>query len=255
MKPNKRCRPLLGTYVEISVSNQTAAMDDAFETISQVQKLMSVHAHDSDVSRINRMNSEQSIQVHPWTWTVIRKALEINHHTDGAFDFTKQNTNGDMTDIHLAEKGIIHIRRPVTIDLGGIAKGFAVDQAIKTLQEWGVHQAVVNAGGDLRMYGDEPKLITIRDPKQPNQVIPAGYLTCGSIATSGPYYSIQKLKDATMTCALINPQTQLSICNLSSYSVIAPSCMDADALTKALAVHRNIEADYFRIYEAQALLH
>ncbi|NDY82732.1 FAD:protein FMN transferase [Orrella sp. NBD-18] len=250
MDLERRCRPLLGTYVEIGVDKHVEAIESAFASIEKVQKLMSFHQHDSDLSRINQSSSGQSLQVDPWTWSVLKRAIEMYHNTRGAFDCAIQ---GDLSDIHLCKHNIVRIDDSVLLDLGGIAKGFAVDQAIETLQLSGVDQAIVNAGGDLRVYGDDPRLITVRDPNRPSGVIPAGYLTCGSIATSAPYFSYQQ-NASNETCALMNPFTRLSICDLKSYSVIAPNCMDADALTKALAVHQNPDADYFKIYKAHALL-
>lgn len=250
MNPIKRCRPLLGTYVEIEVNRHPEAIDLAFKTIERAQRLLSFHQADSDLNRINSLSSGRSIQVHPWTWSVMHKALEMHHCTMGAFDCT---VKGNMSSIELQDNDRIRVKEAVVLDLGGIAKGFAVDQAIDTLELAGVTQAVVNAGGDLRIYGTTPKLITIRDPNQPSHVIPAGHLTCGSIATSAPYFSYKNIA-STITCALMNPSTKLSICDLKSYSVIAPNCMDADALTKALAVHQDTGASYFKRYQAHALL-
>ena len=248
--PLKRCRPLLGTYVEISVSNHPAAVAQAFETIAHVQQLMSLRVNTSDLSQINLLKAGQALSVHPWTWTVLHRALEIHQLTQGAFDCTD---TGNMTALRLEEQNTIVLTKPIKLDLGGIAKGFAVDRAIETLQSAGVEQALVNAGGDLRVFGTTPILLTLRDPTHPSRVIPAGYLSNGAMATSAPYFSLKKNQNKT-TCALINPFTRESICDLKSYSILAPNCMDADALTKALAVHRNPEADYLNTYQAQALL-
>lgn len=248
--PHKRCRPLLGTYVEISVSDHETAVDQAFETIACVQRLMSLRVNDSDLFKINSLKKAQALVVHPWTWSVLNRALEVHHSTQGAFDCS---VIGDMTSLRLEEQNIVILTEPVKLDLGGIAKGFAVDQAIDTLHRAGVEQALVNAGGDLRVYGPKPILLTLRDPTHPSRVIPAGYLSHGAMATSASYFSLQQ-DQTTTTCALINPFTRQSICELKSYSVLAPNCMDADALTKALAVHQNPAAEYFNAYQAKALL-
>jgi thiamine biosynthesis lipoprotein len=89
----RRCRPLLGTFVEIQAFGTDAAdlesaVNAAFLAITQVHRLMSFHDAESDVSRMNRDASEKRVHVHPWTWRVLESANEFSRNTDGIFDVT-----------------------------------------------------------------------------------------------------------------------------------------------------------------------
>ena len=118
------------------------------------------------------------------------------------------------------------------LDLGGIAKGFAVDQAIHALRRGGCSEAIVNAGGDLRRFGRTPHPIYLRRGAGPVQV---AVLRCGAVATSSPYKSIPDQLSQPIGC-IINPQQRRAWDGEGSVMVAARSCMIADALTKVAAL-------------------
>ena len=120
---------------------------------------------------------------------------------------------------------------PVWIDLGGIAKGYAVDMAIVALQERGVQSACVNAGGDLRVFGDVAYPVIVRRPDAPTMGGVQLTLQDEALATSGTYFS-RKLIDERAVSALIDARDGRAINANFSASVRAPTCMLADALTK-----------------------
>ncbi len=150
----RRCRPLLGTLVEISCQGSPDDINRAFDAIEKVHRLMSFHDPTSDVARMNREASHEPVKVHPWTWRVLKSAQEFSRKSDGVFDITvawqlvkwdylpRPNTwvcsDGSWRDIVLGDECIVRFRRPVIVDLGGIAKGFAVDRAVGTLKSNGV---------------------------------------------------------------------------------------------------------------------
>src|SRR5271165_5325036 len=145
----RRAKPLLGTFVEIEAagaapSQMAAAIDAAFEVVGRVHALMSFHAHDSDVSRLNREAYLRPTEVHAWTFAVLHAAVEMNRRSNGIFDIAvapalqiigllprpddhpaiaMQARSIDA--IELGEGQAVRFRdRDVMIDLGGIAKGF-----------------------------------------------------------------------------------------------------------------------------------
>src|SRR5215470_2719581 len=161
-----RCRPLLGTFVDLACQGSPDDIDYAFAAIEKVHRLMSFHDPASDVGRMNHDAWYEPVRIHPWTWRVLRCALEFSLKSDGVFDITiarrlmKWNylpqrakhfgSRGSWRDIVLDREYTVRFRRPVIVDLGGIAKGFAVDRAVEALKKRGVVTGIVNAGGDLR---------------------------------------------------------------------------------------------------------
>src|SRR4051812_27096948 len=93
--------------------------------------------------------------------------------------------SGSWRDIILESAGRVRFRRPLLIDFGGIAKGFAVDRAVEILKRKRVMAAIVNAGGDLRVFGSASQLVHLRHPKQPNRAAGVERLRERAIATSG----------------------------------------------------------------------
>jgi thiamine biosynthesis lipoprotein len=274
----KRVRPLLGTYVEIEANGLNddklqSAINAAFVAINKVQKLMSAHDQRSQLSRLNRYAFKKSLHVHPWLYEVLRTAIELHQKTEGRFDCTvapvlkktghltckaiRKTRDGCSSDIDLRPFQRVRFCRRLSIDLGGIAKGFAVDKAIETLKSHGVRSATVNAGGDLSVYGTTSSPIFLRNPENSAKLVEVGQLQNGAIATSATYFS--KLRYGQfVTSALINPKAKSnansSLVTLRSYSVIAPSCMLADGLTKAIAFSGRQSTAYIRKYQAYSLI-
>ena len=117
---------------------------------------------------MNRDACYKRVRVHPWTWRVLKSAQEFSRNTDGIFDITMAGQlvkwnylprygarfgRGSWRDIIFEATGHVRFRRPLLIDFGGIAKGFAVDRAVEILKRNGVMAGIVNAGGDLRVFG------------------------------------------------------------------------------------------------------
>src|SRR3569833_2602721 len=119
----------------------------------------------------------------------------------------------------------IRFLKPLWLDLGGIAKGFAVDVAILTLRAHGVRQAHVNAGGDMRAMGGKPIPVWLRDPDMPSRTVPVGMLHNAACATSGGYFNAQH------GWAIKTPQTNKQP-RVSSVTVLAGRCMVTKTKTK-----------------------
>lgn len=233
----RRARPLLGTLVEIRASAEPAAVAGAFDAIAQVHALMSFQDPASELSRLNRDAWREPVLVHPWTWRVLCAARWLHAHSGGAFDCTVRDEDAQarMDAVALMPGRKVRFARRLRLDLSGIAKGFAVDRALDRLRRRGEH-AVVNAGGDLRVFGPDATPVAVRDPDQPHAMHPLGTLSNGAFATSAPYYS-----EHEGHWSVRDPQDGNSPRRYRSVSVLAPTCLRADALTKVVWL-RGVEA-------------
>jgi thiamine biosynthesis lipoprotein len=230
---------------------------------------MSFHDPGSDVSRINRDGFPKGVIVHPWTWRVLKCAQEFSRKSDGVFDITigrqlvkwdylpklgkRFGSGGSWRDIVLDNKCNVRFGRPLIVDLGGIAKGFAVDRAVETLEDNGVVTGIVNAGGDLRVFGSTSQLIHLRHPAQPTRIAGAVRLRDGAMATSGVYFERRKYR-GKYVAPLLDGRTGQTGRQLISVSVAAAECMVADALTKIVFTLREKAAGLLVQYHAHALL-
>ncbi len=249
----RRACPLLGTLVEITAQGTSevdlmSAMSRGFAAAARVQRLMSFHDRHSDVGRLNRLAHRSPVHVHRWTWEVLRTAQQLAQATHGAFDITvggelvrmsylprvacaRADPHARWRDIELLSDHRVHFARPLYIDLGGIAKGFAVDQAVAGLRAAGVASGLVNAGGDLRAFGTVARRIHLRHPADPGALIPCADIANGALATSAGYFT-QRLWHGRAVSPVIDGARRVAITAPFSASVAAPTCMLADALTK-----------------------
>jgi FAD:protein FMN transferase len=265
----RRCRPLLGTLVDVACQGSRDDIDCAFAAIEKVHRLMSFHNPTSDVARMNRHTPYEPVKVHPWTWRVLKCAQEFSRKSNGVFDITMARQlvkwdylpkpdkrfcdGGSWRDIVLEDKFNIRFRRRVIVDLGGIAKGFAVDRAVEALKDNGVTVGIVNAGGDLRIFGPASQLIHVRHPAEPTRIAGAVRLRERAMATSGIYFECRKYGGKHVG-PLVDGRTGRPARELVSVSVAAAECMAADALTKIVFGLRENAARLLEQYHAEALL-
>jgi thiamine biosynthesis lipoprotein len=140
----------------------------------------------------------------------------------------------------------------VQIDLGGIAKGFAVDRAVEALQRHGVIGGLVNAGGDLRAFGPHPRAVDVRDPRQPDRTLFRVALRDGAMASSAGRFDPMQSRRA-LASAVIDPATALPAQAVTGATVCAASCMMADALTKVVMNAGEAAGTVLEHYGADAL--
>jgi thiamine biosynthesis lipoprotein len=265
-----RCKPLLGTFVEISTEDVNHAPDaiaKAFLVIEQVQLLMGFHSSDSELSQINARSYLKPVRIHPWTAVVLNIAREIYYQSNGVFNCgighrlveagllpkhltINVDSFGGIEDLEFLDSDLVSSRVPLCLDLGGIAKGYAVDKAVASLQAAGIRSGSVNAGGDMRIFGDKAQSIQIRNPSRPHELIQIGSMREGAIATSSLYFA---KRDANLKSYMVNPLTQAHIEFAESYSVIAKECVYADALTKVVSITGNTNHPCLEIFSAQAI--
>jgi FAD:protein FMN transferase len=140
----------------------------------------------------------------------------------------------------------------VKIDLGGVAKGYAVDRAIEALQRHGITDGLVNAGGDLRVLGPHPHLVDIRDPRRPEHTIFRVALRNAALASSAGRFDPAQSRHALST-AVIDPMTAMPSQSISGATVCAPTCVIADALTKVVMNAGEDAGTVLEYYGADAL--
>jgi thiamine biosynthesis lipoprotein len=269
----RRCRPLLGTFVEIgaqaaSAPRASAALEAGFAAIARVQRLMSFHEDASDVSRLNRDALRRPVAVDPWTWRVLSAARAFHEASHGVFDVTvaphlqrwgylpgARDAAGasapetDQSAVELLPGCRVRFRRPVRIDLGGIAKGFAVDVAIEALRHEGASAGAVNAGGDLRVFGPRASWIHVRDPRDPRRLLPLAQLADAALATSASYFARRWWRGRRVS-PLVDPSRGRPCTGAQSVSVRAATCLVADALTKVVMVLGARSASILRAHAA-----
>ncbi|MBF7687566.1 FAD:protein FMN transferase [Acinetobacter sp. EC24] len=257
---------------QLMVDRVHVAISQAYQVIESVQSLMSFHDKNSALNQLNATAHTTVVQTHPWIYAVLQRAQKIHHYSDGLFDCSiapilvdygflpthqsHNNTNNQWAtqkDVILLSQNRVQFKSPLSLDLGGIAKGFAVDLALHCLRQHHIKHVVINAGGDLRVMGDFEEAIYIRNPVQPSQVKYLGSLSNGAIATSGSYFAT-KMYHQQQVSHLIDPLTQQSVVTDQSFTVLAPQAWLADALTKVLVLSENTEHTCFKHFGAKALI-
>jgi len=224
-----RLRVGLGTLVAIDAEaddGETAAraLESAYHAVQSVERLMHPTRSGSDVARLNASPGGY-VAVHPWTSEVLDLCMQLNGLSHGVFDPCLPASSGRMRDLELLSGGGVLVHASIRLDLGGVAKGYAVDRAIEALRTAGCEAGLVNAGGDLAVFGPRPRRIVCRgqDPGYTVELRDAALATSVVGGASRPpehrghYHGVS---GASASCG--------SVC------VVAGSAAAADALTKCL---------------------
>ncbi len=259
----------MDTVVEITALGEDrdileAAVTDAFSEMKRIEAGLSFYLGDSEVSRINRSAGIEPVEVDEETLGLIQESIRISELSGGAFDITfaplkemwnyksppKRLPTEEELKPYLARVGYNKIkvdpsggrvyleRTGMRIDLGAIAKGYAVDRAILILEKAGVDKALVNAGGDLRVKGmvrGRAFQIGIQDPEDQSRILGKIRIEDKGVATSGDYERFFTL-DGERYSHIIDPRTGFPAKGSRSVTVIADTSMYADALATAVFV-------------------
>jgi thiamine biosynthesis lipoprotein len=269
----QRARPWLGTLVEISVYglvevDAVAAIDAAFAEIAIMHRCMSFYESDSDLARLHRAPVGSAVHVDPHSWNVLQTALLFAEESHGCFDPTiaaqlvawnflprpqvsiEPDPVASWRDIELLPDSQVRLHRALWIDLGGIAKGYAVDCAIRILRNAGALAGGVNAGGDLAVFGATAQTVQVRDPRAPQNTLPLLELRDAAVATSAGYFERRRAATGWLGPD-VHGNHRGAVGTHSSVSVIAPSCMHADALTKIVLADARVASKLLPRYAAQ----
>ncbi len=155
-------------------------------------------------------------------------------------------------DVRLGERGVA-FAKPLALDFGGIAKGYAVDCAVDALRAHGATAGRVNAGGDLRVFGARGERVHVRTGGRRGVLLPLAFLADGAVATSS-YGGQRRRVDGRWASPLIEPRSGLPLSSTRTVSVIASTCMVADALTKVVALRGRAAAATLASFDASAVV-
>jgi thiamine biosynthesis lipoprotein len=264
--------PSMGTvfsitlYAEDETKAQTAT-DAAFARIDEINRIASDYIPDSELSRFNLAPIDQDITVSADLFALIAKSTEIAKLTDGAFDITAAHavqqwrrakrkgqlpareetkravllTDWQAIQINAEQRTITKTKLGMMLDLGGIGKGYAADEALSVLRKHGLPRAVVAGSGDLAIGNPPPDTagwdITIRTFEKAEEHDRMLHLTlknCGC-STSGDLHQFLEL-NGTRYSHIIDPKTGLGLTTRIACTVIAPSATTSDTLATAMCV-------------------
>ena len=161
-----RLRPALGTLVAIEAracdpAIASRAVDAGFAAIFAAEARLHPRRGGSDLARLNRASAGQRLPVHHWTAAMIRLCRRLHTLSGGRFDPALPGSGSIMNWLPSGPAAVF-VHRRAHVDLGGIAKGYAVDLATVALRRAGANAGLVNAGGDLRVFGGTPWPVVLR---------------------------------------------------------------------------------------------
>ncbi|NLA11314.1 MAG: FAD:protein FMN transferase [Firmicutes bacterium] len=259
---------LMDTDIELQLFSRSSGKSrrvaqDLFAEMRRLELLLSSSDPDSEVSAINDAAGKEPVAVSPETAAVIGEALTYSALSSGAFDPTIAPLlerwgfrEGDCripdpvelqearaaVDYRLVEAEAGEIFLPcsgMALDLGGIAKGYIVDRGLDLLAQSGIEHALINAGGDVGILGPKadgtPWRVGIKHPRSGGVIAVIPWGDRGAIVTSGDYERFFE-EDGVRYHHILDPRTGRPASALLSVTVVAPTTMEADALSTALFV-------------------
>jgi thiamine biosynthesis lipoprotein len=256
----------MGTVIEITLMGDNKeqankAALQAFREVKRIEQLMSPKIESGDVFRINQSSGKERVKVANETLEVIKKAQEISEHSEGGFDITV----GPLTElwrkareknippsaeevkeklglvnfknIEVDKEGKVFLKKKgMAIDLGGIAKGYAVDRAFDVLRSLGHKNLIVNAGGDLRVGGtknNEPWSIGIQNPREPQKILTKISVSDMAVATSGDYEKFF-IYEGKRYHHILDPKNGFPTESCQNVTIVTQKCITADGLATAV---------------------
>ena len=258
---------IMGTRISVELwadegVDGEAAIDAVIAEMRRIDTTMSTYKPESEVSQVNAHAAERAMPITDELFALLTQAVEFSRITEGAFDITYASV-GFMYDFrrqqkpseaqikqalpainyrHLvldAKEHTVKFTQPgVRIDLGGIAKGHAVDRCIDLLQRRGIERALVTAGGDSRIMGDrfgQPWVVGLRHPDHKDEVFQRIPLVDAAISTSGDYERFFE-KDGVRYHHIIDPHSGHSASLVRSATIIGPNATTTDGLSKTAFV-------------------
>lgn len=262
-----RDEAIMGTAIRVELWHEQAAaaeaaMDAVMAQMRQVDRTMSPHKPDSELSRINRDAARQAVPVSAEMFGLLQRAIEFSRLSEGAFDITFASA-GHLYDYRerkrpspealaaaraaIGYQGLLldppsqtvrFARSGMRIDLGGFAKGHAVDRGAAILRSRGVRHAIVTAGGDSHIVGDRrgrPWTIGVRDPRRPGELAAVLPLVDVAMSTSGDYERYFE-EDGVRYHHVLDPRTGASACGVHSVTILAADGLTTEALSKSVFV-------------------
>jgi thiamine biosynthesis lipoprotein len=262
-----RTESIMGTRIYVEVWHTDAAQGEAgvdavMAEMRRIDELMSHYKPSSQLSAINDRAAKEPVVVDRELFDLLQQSVHFSELTEGAFDITyasvgylydyRKHVRPTDAQIRAALPGVnfrnmllddkthsVRFERPgMRIDLGGIAKGYAVDRGIEILQKRGVQHAVVTAGGDTRIVGDRfgrPWVIGIRHPDDKEKMVTRIPLIDTAMSTSGDYERFFD-EGGVRYHHIIDPKSGRSASKVRSATILGPTAMQTDGLSKTAFV-------------------
>ena len=261
----------MGNRFEFTIVSDDAAwaqavIDDAIAEVKRIEKLLTTFDETSQTNRINAAAGVQPVEVDQEVFELIERSLKISALTQGAFDITygsidKRLWNFDQTMTALPDpvtakamvrlinyknvilnqsKRTVYLKeKGMRIGFGGIGKGYAADCAKKVMKNAGVEHGIVNAAGDLTVWGNQPDgspwTIGIADPDKRSAPFGSVQITNVSVATSGNYEKFVMIGGVRYSHT-IDPKTGYPVREIKSTTIICPTAELADAMATPVMV-------------------
>ncbi len=264
---HNRAEDIMGTRISVELwqeDQQRAdkAMAAVMAAMQHVNATMSPYIESSELFKVNANAAQSPVVISAELFSLLQKSLYYSQVSNGKFDISFASVgrfynyregvspkerelldnlpaiNYQQIQLNKDQSSVHFLHPQLKIDLGGIAKGYAVDLAITALQEHGIESAIVTAGGDSRILGDRrgtPWVMGIRHPRQEQQYAVRIPLINSAISTSGDYERFF-IKDDQRVHHIINPATGKSASSVQSVSILAPLAVDSDALSTTVFV-------------------
>ncbi len=261
---------LMGTFVEIEASGKKKSqvvegVEAAFSEIRRLERILSKYDKESEIARVNETAHIAPLKISAETFTLLEEALNFSRLSEGAFDITvgvvldlwglaqkrdflpmQDELEGACKKVGYAhivlnpEEGSIFLDKPgVTIDLGGIGKGYAIDKAVEVLRKSGIKKATLDFGGHIHRFNDideTKEYIGIKNPIATDEVIASIPVNNKSISTSANYERNFNIGGKSYG-HIINPASGYPADNgILSVSVVCESAMCSDMLSTAVFV-------------------
>ncbi len=233
----------------------------AFDEMRRIEKLMNVHDPESEISRVNRLAGKEAVQIDKKIFEILEVSVEYSVLTSGAFDVSIRplsvlwGEKGKLKEIPKVKeieerlslvnyKNIVLDKRNQTVefkregmalDLGGIAKGYALDCAVRVLKEREIKEALINVGGDIRVMGERNWRVGLQHPRKEGEVLIIIKLKDQAIATSGDYQRYF-VKENKRYHHIINPKTGHPAQRCMSVTIFAPRATQADILATGIFI-------------------
>ncbi|MEW8373676.1 MAG: FAD:protein FMN transferase [Candidatus Thiodiazotropha sp.] len=258
---------IMGTRISVQLWHRKkdqgeAAVEAVMDEFRRLDRKLSPYIDSSELSQVNRLASLEPLVISEEFYNLIEISLEYSELTEGAFDISFASIGHrydyrkgirptdslidrtlpliDYRNIHLdKDKSTVFFeKKGVRIDLGGIAKGYAVDRGIELLQQQGIVHALISAGGDSRLLGDHrgrPWHIGVQAPRDKDRMAAMLPLVDSAISTSGDYERFFE-RDGVRYHHIISPKTGRSADTLQSVTIIGPNATRTDALSTSVFV-------------------
>lgn len=229
----------MDTVVEISIvscdkKKALEAIDAAFVEISRLEKLFNRFDEESELTKLNRSAFKKGVVIRPELFGIIKDSIYYSEITNGSFDITARPfKRGEYKDIVLNEErlSVRYLSEDISIDLGGIAKGYAVDRAKNILLSCGIKNAMVDIGGNIYVLGSAPGkngwIIGIQDPMEKGKIVRKLNLKNRAVSTSGNY---------ERGAHIIDPATGNPIERMIGVTIVSNTAEEADALSTTVFV-------------------